>query len=691
MNERSIFAAALDIADAAERVAYLDRACGNDAALRRQVDRLLVAQGELGSFLDQPPPGIDNAITEAPITEKPGAEIGPYKLLEQIGEGGMGLVFHADQLRPVRRRVALKIIKPGMDSKQVIARFEAERQALALMDHPNIARVLDAGATESGRPYFVMELVRGIPITEYCDQHKLTIRQRLELFMRVCHAVQHAHQKGIIHRDLKPTNVLVAHDDTVPVPKVIDFGVAKATGQSLTERSLFTGIAQMLGTPRYMSPEQAALNLLDVDTRSDIYSLGVLLYELLTGTTPFEEARMKTLGLDEVRRIIQEEEPANPSTRISTLGAAVTTTAERRGVDSRRMSMTLRGDLDWIVMKALDKDRNRRYETANSFALDIGRYLANEPVEACPPSVGYRVRKFARRNKGALATAALFAVMLLLAVGAVAGIAGAWINDRAAQEAEKRRDREEREVKKERERLAAEQAVEADLREAELLHEQERWPEMSQVLERARSRLVITGSTPLRERVEQRRKDLEPKNADFHLNLGVIFRFKGDYKAALASMKTAHELASKRPEFSRKIAVLMKVVEQQWRVSDQLKTLAKVGEPEEIKELLTKDDSSLKSKFFKTYSRQFKAGKHYLIDLLSDGCATYLIAKNAAGKVLAEDIDGGQGMAYRLLFVPPADGEYTIIIVANEAGATGSFTLRFQEYQPADHEKRPND
>ena len=508
MNERSIFAAALDIADADERVAYLDGACGNDAALRRQVDQLLIAQGELGSFLDQPPPGIDKATAEGPITEKPGAEIGPYKLLEQIGEGGMGLVFHADQLRPMRRRVALKIIKPGMDSKQVIARFEAERQALALMDHPNIARVLDAGATDSGRPYFVMELVRGIPITEYCDQHKLTIRQRLELFMRVCHAVQHAHQKGIIHRDLKPGNVLVAHDDTVPVPKVIDFGVAKATGQSLTERSLFTGIAQMLGTPRYMSPEQAALNLLDVDTRSDIYSLGVLLYELLTGTTPFEEARMKTLGLDEVRRIIQEEEPPRPSTRVSTLGAALTTTAERRGVDPRRMSITLRGDLDWIVMKALDKDRNRRYETANSFALDVGRYLANEPVEACPPSVGYRVRKFARRNKGTLATAALLAVMLLGTVGAVAGMAGAWINDRAAQEAEKRRDLEARETEAERQRLAAEQAVKEDLREADLLQEQERWPEMLQVLERARSRLAAAGSTPLRERVEQRRIDL---------------------------------------------------------------------------------------------------------------------------------------------------------------------------------------
>ena len=313
----------------------------------------------------------------------------------------------------------LKVIKPGMDTRQVIARFEAERQALALMDHPNISRVLDAGATESGRPYFVMELVRGIPLSEFCDQNRLTVGERLELFITVCHAVQHAHQKGIIHRDIKPNNVLVTLHDGTPVAKVIDFGVAKATGQQLTEKTLFTSFAQMIGTPLYMSPEQAEMSGLDVDTRSDIYSLGVLLYELLTGTTPFDQERMRTAGYDEVRRIIREEEPAKPSARISTLNRAATTVSANRKSDPSRLSQLFRGELDWIVMKALEKDRNRRYETAAAFAADVQRYLNDEAVEACPPSARYRFRKFARRHKAAFLTGSAVAVAMLVAVGSL--------------------------------------------------------------------------------------------------------------------------------------------------------------------------------------------------------------------------------------------------------------------------------
>jgi serine/threonine protein kinase len=349
--------------------------------------------------------------------EVPGTLIGPYKLLEQIGEGGMGLVFMAEQTRPVRRRVALKVIKPGMDTRQVVVRFEAERQALALMDHPNIAKIHDAGATASGRPYFVMELVRGVPITEFCDQRRFTTRQRLELFVTVCQAVQHAHQKGIIHRDLKPSNVLVTLHDVIAVPKIIDFGIAKATTQPLTERTLFTNFAQMIGTPLYMSPEQAEMNGLDVDTRSDVYSLGVLLYELLTGTTPFEGQTLKNVGLDELRRMIREEEPPTPSQRLSTLNAQVCeTVSERRGVDVRRLKQMFRGELDWIVMKALEKDRNRRYESASALAADVQRYLNDDTVAACPPSAGYKLRKFARKNKKLLVTAATFCLVLTAGV-----------------------------------------------------------------------------------------------------------------------------------------------------------------------------------------------------------------------------------------------------------------------------------
>jgi serine/threonine protein kinase len=396
-----IFLAAAEIADAGQRKAYLEAECAGDAKLRCEVDDLLHHFKCVGSFMELP--ALDQAVPlDASSTfEGPGTLIGPYKLLEQIGEGGMGLVFVAEQTQPVRRRVALKVLKPGMETRQVVARFEAERQALALMDHPDIAKVFDAGVTESGRPYFVMELVRGVPITEYCDERRLTTRQRLELFVTVCQAVQHAHHKGVIHRDLKPSSILVSHHDTVAVPKIIDFGIAKATTQPLTERTLFTHFTQMLGTPLYMSPEQAEMNGLDVDTRSDVYSLGVMLYELLTGMTPFESDTLKQVGLDEMRRMIREEEPPAPSRRLSTLSAqACSTISERRGVDGCRLGQVLRGELDWIVMRALEMDRDRRYESASAFAADVQRYLSDEAVEACPPSAGYRLRKYAGGTGG---------------------------------------------------------------------------------------------------------------------------------------------------------------------------------------------------------------------------------------------------------------------------------------------------
>ena len=422
LNIDEIFFAALERAGAEERSAYLDLACGNDIALRQRVDRLLNAQPEVTSFLESPAPGVVMDTACAPsIAEQPGTRIGPYKLLEQIGEGGFGVVFMAEQTTPVRRKVALKIIKPGMDTKQVIARFEAERQALALMDHPNIARVFDAGATASGRPYFVMELVHGVPITEYCNLQKLTPPDRLKLFIDVCRAVQHAHQKGIIHRDLKSSNVMVTMHDDKPVPKIIDFGVSKAISHQLTEKTLFTAYGQMVGTPMYMSPEQAQMSGLDVDTRSDVYSLGVLLYELTTGTTPFDEATLKRVGFDEMRRMIREDEPLRPSLRINTLKAdLLSTVADQRKIDPHKLSETLRGEVDWIVMKCLEKDRNRRYESANGLAADIQRYLNDEPVQACPPSIKYRLSKFVRRHKAAMAAAGSLAAVLLLAVAGLA-------------------------------------------------------------------------------------------------------------------------------------------------------------------------------------------------------------------------------------------------------------------------------
>src|ERR1700733_1220287 len=346
-------------------------------------------------------------------SENVGSVIGPYKLLQQIGQGGFGVVYMAEQEKPVRRVVALKIIKPGMDTGQVIARFESERQALALMDHANIAKVLDAGATASGHPYFVMELVKGVPITEFCDKNHLTLAPRLKLFVDVCHAIQHAHHKGIIHRDIKPSNVMVTLQDGVPVVKVIDFGVAKATVQKLTERTLFTAYGQMVGTPEYMSPEQAEMSGLDIDTRSDVYSLGVLLYELLTGTTPLESVRLRAAGYAEMQKMIREEDAPRPSTRLSSLGDSAAVLAGNRGLDVKRLTQLLSGDLDWVVMKALEKDRNRRYGTPGSFAEDVERYLSDEAIQARPPSTAYRLKKLVQRNRGAVFTAAIVALALL--------------------------------------------------------------------------------------------------------------------------------------------------------------------------------------------------------------------------------------------------------------------------------------
>jgi len=408
-TEKTIFLEAAEIASPAERAAFLERACGDDRQLRAAVEALLLSHQRSQAVLDA---------TAAPPAEPLGTTIGPYKLLQVIGEGGMGIVYLAEQNEPVNRKVALKVIKPGMDCRQAIARFEAERQALAMMDHVNIARVFDAGATPSGLPYFVMELVHGVPITAYCDDNRLTPRQRLELFVPVCQAIQHAHQKGIIHRDIKPSNVMVTLYDGMPVPKVIDFGVAKATEQKLTERTLFTQYGTMIGTLEYMSPEQAEMSALGVDTRSDIYSLGVLLYELLTGGTPLSRQRVRDGAYDEVLRMIKEEEPPRPSTRLSDSGESLASISAQRQMEPAKLTRLVRGELDWIVMKTLEKDRGRRYETASDFAADVRRYLNDERVLACPPSPGYRFRKILRRNKGPVLAASL---ILLTLLGGIAG------------------------------------------------------------------------------------------------------------------------------------------------------------------------------------------------------------------------------------------------------------------------------
>jgi serine/threonine protein kinase len=443
-----LFFAALEIKSLDERKRFLDRECQGDGALRSIMDKLMASLPDAEKFFQNggvpclpleelsdafaDTPGlVENADAPAIEDESLGKCIGPYKLLQRIGEGGCGVVYMAEQERPVRRRVAFKVIKLGMDTKSVIARFDAERQALAMMDHPNIARVLDAGATEKGRPYFVMELVRGVKITEYCDQNELDTRQRLGLLIQVCHAIQHAHQKGVIHRDIKPSNILVTIVDGVPVPKVIDFGIAKAIEGRLTDNTVFTPYERFIGTPAYMSPEQAVMSGVDVDTRSDIYSLGVLLYELLTGRTPFETKELLENGIDGLRRTLQEKEPQRPSVIVTTLeGAALTQVAQRRHADAVKLISLLRGDLDWIVIRALEKDRSRRYETANSLAMDVQRFLDDEPIAARPPSRLYRLQKLVRRNR------ATFTAGTLVALALIAGLAIAtwfWMLEREAR------------------------------------------------------------------------------------------------------------------------------------------------------------------------------------------------------------------------------------------------------------------
>jgi WD40 repeat protein/Arc/MetJ family transcription regulator len=494
-DEERIFYAAREIGDEAQRSAYLDQVCAGNSSLRARAEALLAADKPQDDSLRMAVLAVADTLHVVPLSEKPGDVIGRYKLLEQIGEGGFGVVYMADQLEPVRRRVALKVIKLGMETRAVIARFEAERQALAMMDHPNIARVLDAGATDTGRPYFVMELVKGIPITEYCDHNDLSTRERLELFMQVCSAVQHAHQKAIIHRDLKPPNVLVTLHDGKPVPKIIDFGIAKAMDRPLTDRTLFTAFRHFVGTPQYMSPEQATFSGLDIDTRADIYALGVLLYELLTGTTPFDAKALREAGYDEICRIIRETDPPKPSTRISTMGEKATEVAEHRQTEPAALGRLVRGDLDWIVMKALEKDRGRRYGTASAFAEDIARHLNDEPVLAGPPGAVYRMRKFMRRNQVKVIAGLLVAASLAvgLTTASVAVIQAFRQRGRALAAYREREQAEERQHQAEQEaevqRLSAvakgREAEEAGLRaeterqareaEAAARHEEERW------------------------------------------------------------------------------------------------------------------------------------------------------------------------------------------------------------------------
>ena len=582
MTEQSLFIDALAIPDPAERAAFLDRACAGDPALRARLDRLLAHHAQAGSFLDQPaaldPTGAppEESTAGLPTARPAGGAIGPYKLVEVIGEGGMGTVWLAQQTDPVKRLVALKVIKAGMDSKQVVARFEAERQALALMDHPNIARVLDGGVTPDGRPFFVMELVKGVPITRFCDERRLTPKDRLELFVPVCQAIQHAHQKGVIHRDLKPSNVLVALYDGRPVPKVIDFGVAKAAGQPLTEKTLVTGLGAVVGTPEYMSPEQAELNQLDIDTRSDIYSLGVLLYELLTGTTPLQRKRVKEAALLEVLRLVREEEPPRPSTRLSTT-EELPSIAANRGVEPRKLSGLMRGELDWIVMTALEKDRSRRYESANGFAMDVQRYLAGEAVQAVPPSTVYRLKKFVRRNRGPVLAASL---VLLALVAGIAGTAWQAVRAEKARQAEAERAEGERRAKERAEtHLAlANEAVE------KYLGTVTADPDLKRAdFNRLRKRL-LEGALPFFERLAAEKGDDPAFAASRGVAYARLARLRqdlGEDEAAIANAEAGRGIFARLaaefpavPKYRRELAVCLQCLGDSWR------RLGKRGEAE---------------------------------------------------------------------------------------------------------------
>ncbi|HEU0009489.1 MAG TPA: serine/threonine-protein kinase [Verrucomicrobiae bacterium] len=583
----AMLAAAAAIGDRKERATYLDQACAGDAGLRREVESLLAAHDEAGTFLQQPAPGAPlvappsggtasespEGAAPSPLAEKEGDRIGRYKLLEKIGTGGFGDVWMADQEEPVRRRVALKVIKLGMDTREVIARFEAERQALALMDHPNIAKVFDGGATgfgESeirnpkseiphGRPYFVMELVRGIRITDYCDTNNLPTVERLNLFVQVCQAVQHAHQKGIIHRDIKPSNILVTINDGVPVPKVIDFGIAKATEQRLTDKTVFTRFMQFLGTPAYMSPEQAELTSLDIDTRSDIYSLGVLLYELLTGKTPFDAKELLAAGLDEIRRVIREVEPPTPSTRLKQSQLACLRGHAKSEI--RNPKSEIDQDLDWIVMKCLEKDRSRRYDTANTLATDIQRFLNHEPVLARPPSALYRWQKFAHKHRVAVAAAAGF-IFVLTAATVVSAVLALWANrERAKAETAQISEAEHRQAaEKERNRAAAAEQGQIKLRQRAEANENRARTEatkskqvatfLSEMLKGVGPSVALGRDTAmLREILDNTAKRLakDLKNqpeveAELRLIIGKTYKDLGQYEEALAMTREALRL-----------------------------------------------------------------------------------------------------------------------------------------------------
>lgn len=586
------------------RDAFLDGACPGDAELRAQVDSLLTGCEQACDFLSSPAEELLQSAFEVAPPEQIGAMVGAYKLLQEIGDGGMGVVYMAEQSQPMRRMVALKIVKPGMDSRQVAARFEAERQALALMEHPNIARVIDAGTTDSGRPYFVMELVKGVPITNYCDAHRLTPRERLELFLPVCKAMQHAHQKGIIHRDLKPSNVLVALYDGLPVPKVIDFGVAKATAQRLTERTLFTEFGAVIGTVDYMSPEQAELNQLDVDTRSDIYSLGVLLYELLTGATPLACQRTTKSSVIDLLRLVRESEPLRPSTQLSSVNE-LATLAVNRGAEPKKLSRLVRGELDWVVMKALEKDRSRRYQTVGDLARDIERYLNHCGVEARPPSALYRFQKFARRNR--LMLTAVILVSATLIIGAVISAALAIRATRAMQLAEAARADEAIHRKSaEQRRLDADQARAAEAVQRKIAEEGRNAAELRRAqMEaafrdsrdaidayftslKANERLNVPALQPLRKEllgsalasyrqfVDQHGDDsaLEAELANAYVRIGVLSRAIGSKQQAINALQQGvqryERLAQNHPEHWWDVAIAYEQLGNQQQVAGQL-------------------------------------------------------------------------------------------------------------------------